>query len=108
MTFVECRGCDYKETKTEKNRGQGFLGKVQLCNMWCGSCKKAWNWRDSEAENGRAEQVKCSTCGGKDAMLGEKVERNEKGEVFCPPCRTGKKTLWWNWGGKVKWTVPRA
>jgi len=43
VTFVECRGCDYKGTKTEKNRGQGFLGKVQLCNMWCRSCKKAWN-----------------------------------------------------------------
>ena len=41
-------------------------------------------------------------------MVGEKVERNEKGEVFCPLCRTGKKTPWWNWGGKVKWTVPRA
>jgi len=33
VTFVECRGCDYKGTKTEKNRGQSFLGKVQLSNM---------------------------------------------------------------------------
>ena len=24
------------------------------------------------------------------------------------PCRTGKKTLWWNWDGEVEWTVPRA
>jgi len=108
VTFVEYRECIYKGTKTEANRGQEFLGKVQLCNMWCGSCKEVWNWRDKEAESGRAERVKCSTCGGKDAVVGEKVERNEKGEVFCPLCRTGKKTPWWNWGGKVKWTVPRA
>ena len=36
------------------------------------------------------------------------MERNEKGEIFCPPCRTGKKTPWWNWGGEVEQTVPRA
>jgi len=47
-------------------------------------------------------------CGGKDAVVGEKVERNKKGEVFCLPYRTGKKTPWWNWGGKLKWTIPRA
>jgi len=52
--------------------------------------------------------VKCSACGGKDAVIEGEVERNEKREVFCPPCRTGKKTLWWNWGGKVERTVPRA
>jgi len=51
VTFVECKGCNYKGMKTEENQGQGFLGKVQLCNMWCGSCKEAWNWRDSEAES---------------------------------------------------------
>ena len=55
VTFVEYRGCDYKGMKTEENQGQGFLEKVQLCNIWCGSCKEAWNWRDREAENGRAE-----------------------------------------------------
>jgi len=108
VTFVECRECDYKGTKTQENQGQGFLSKEQLCNMWCGGCKEAWNWRDREAENGRAEWVKCSTCGGKDAVVGKKVERNEKGEVFCLPCRTGKKVPWWNWGGKVEWSVPRA
>ena len=25
-----------------------------------------------------------------------KVEKNKKGKVFYPPCRTRKKTLWWN------------
>ena len=108
VTFVECRGCDYKGTKTQKNQGQGFLSKEQLCNMWCGRCKEAWNWRDREVENGRAKQVKCSACRGKDAVVGEKVERNEKGEVFCPPCRTDKKVPWWNWGGKIERSVPRA
>jgi len=96
VMFMEYRGCNYKGTKTEENQGQGFLNKGQLCNMWCGSCKEAWNWREEEAKGGRAERVKYGTCGGKDAVVGGEVERNEKGEVFCPPCRTGKKTLWWN------------
>jgi len=43
--------------------------------------------REKEAKGSRAERVKCGTCGGKDAVVGEEVERNEKGEVFCPPCR---------------------
>ena len=108
VTFVECRECDYKGMKTQENWGQGFLSKEQLCNMWCGSCKEAWNWREEEAKGGRAERVKCSACGGKDAVVGGEVERNEKGEVFCPPCRTGKKVPWWNWGGNVEQSVPRA
>jgi len=38
--------------------------------------------------------VRCnSICGDKDVVTEGKVERNEKGEVFCPPCRTGKKVL---------------
>jgi len=52
--------------------------------------------------------VKCSACGGKDAVVGGEVERNKKGEVFCPPCRTGKKVPWWNWGGRLERSVPRA
>jgi len=76
--------------------------------MWCGSCKKAWNWREEEAAGGKAERVKCSTCRGKDAVVGGNVGRNKEGEVFCPPCRTGKKVLWWNWGGKLEQSVPRA
>jgi len=36
------------------------------------------------------------------------MEWNEKGEIFYPPYRTGKKTPWWNWGGEVEQTVPRA
>ena len=59
-------------------------------------------------EEGRAEKVKCSTCGGKNAVIGEEVERNEKGEIFCPLCRTEKKVPWWNWGGSLEQTVPRA
>ena len=48
-----------------------------------------------------------STCDVRDAVK-ERVERNERGEIFCPPYRTGKKMLWWNWGGKLEWTVLRA
>ena len=107
VTFVECRGCNYKGTKTEENRGQSFLVKVQLSNMWCRSCKEAWNWRDREAESRRAERVKCNACGGKDAVIWE-TKRNEKGEIFCLPCRTGKKMPWWNWGRKLEQSVPRV
>jgi len=70
------------------------LNKEQVCNIWYGSCKEVWNWRKEEVACGRAERVKCSTCGGRDAVVREKVERNKKGEVFCPPCRTGKKVPW--------------
>jgi len=45
-------------------------------------------------ENRRVERMKCNACEGKDVVVGEKVERNKKGEVFCPPCRTGKKVPW--------------
>ena len=41
VTFVECRGCDYKGTKTQENQGQGFLSKKQLLHMWCESCREA-------------------------------------------------------------------
>ena len=40
-------------------------------------------------------------------MVEGKVERNEKGEIFCLPCRTGKKVLWWNCE-KVEQSVPRV
>jgi len=76
--------------------------------MWCGSCKEVWNWKNREVESERVERVKYSTCGGKDAVIRREVERNEKREVFCPPCKTGKKTLWWNWGRKLERTVPKA
>jgi len=58
-------------------------------------------------QSGRAERVVCSASDVRDAVK-ERVERNERGEIFCPPCRTGKKTPWWNWGGEVERTVPRA
>ena len=58
-------------------------------------------------QSGRAERVVCSMCNVRDAIK-EKVERNEKGEIFCLPCRTGKKIPWWNWGGEVEQTVPKA
>jgi len=69
VIFVECRKCDYKGTKTKENREQGFLGKVQLSNMWCGGCKEAWNWRNREAESRRAERVKCSMYRERDTVI---------------------------------------
>ena len=41
VTFVECRGCDYKGTKTQENQEQGFLSKRQLLHIWCENCKEA-------------------------------------------------------------------
>jgi len=41
VTFVECRGCDYKGTKMQDNWGQGFLSKRQLLHMWCEGCRQA-------------------------------------------------------------------
>ena len=107
VTFVEYRGCNYKGTKTQENQGQGFLSKKQLLHMWCESCREAKEWREREAQNGRAERVVCSACDVRDAVK-EGVERNKKEEIFCLPCRTRKKMPWWNWGGEVEWTVPRA
>ena len=43
VTLVEYRGYNYKGMKTVENRGQGFLSKEHLCNMWCERCKEAWN-----------------------------------------------------------------
>jgi len=107
VTFVECRGYNYKGTKTQENRGQGFLSKRQLLHMWCENCKEVKEWREREAQSGRVERVVCSACNVRDTVK-ERVERNKKGEIFCPPYRTGKKTPWWNWGGEVEQTVPRA
>ena len=107
MTFVEYQGCDYKGTKTQENQGQRFLSKKQLLHMWCESCREAKEWREKEAQSGRAERVVCSACDVRDAVKGG-VERNKKGETFCPICRTGRKIPWWNWGGEGEWTVPRA
>jgi len=95
VTFVECRGCDYKGTKTQENHGQGFLSKKQLLHMWCESCREAKEWREREVQRERAERVVCSACDVRDAVK-ERIEKNGKREIFCPPCRTGKKTPWWN------------
>ena len=78
-----------------------------MLHMWCEGCREAKEWREREAQAGRAERVVCSTYDVRDAVK-ERVERNEKREIFCPPCRTGKKTPWWNWGGKLEQSVPRV
>jgi len=68
VTFVECRGCDYKGTKTQENQEQGFLRKRQLLHMWCEGCREAKEWREREAQSGRAERVVCSACDVRDAV----------------------------------------
>ena len=90
VILMECRECDYKGTKMQKNWGQRFLGKGQLCNIWCEECKEAWNWRNKEAEERRAERVKCSTYEEKDTVIWE-MKWNKKEKIFCLSCRIGKK-----------------
>jgi len=75
--------------------------------MWCENYRKAKEWREREAQSGRVERVVCSVYDVRD-MVKERVEKNKKGEIFCLPCRTGNKMSWWNWGGEVERTVPRA
>jgi len=62
---------------------------------------EAKEWREKEMQSGRVERVVCNAYNVRDAVK-KRVERNEKGEIFCLLCRTGKKTLWWNWGGEVE------
>jgi len=95
VTFVECCGCDYKGTKMQENQEQGFLSKRQLLHMWCEGCREAKEWREREAQSGKAERVVCSACDVRDVVK-ERVERNKRGEIFCLPCRTGKKMPWCN------------
>jgi len=41
MTFVECRGCNYKDTKMHENWEQGFISGEHLRNVWYSSCLEA-------------------------------------------------------------------
>jgi len=77
VTFVECRGCDYKGTKTQENQGQGFLSKKQLLYMWCEGCKEAKEWREREAQGGRAERVVCSACDVRDTVCNKTAGKLE-------------------------------
>jgi len=42
-------------------------------------------------------RVQCIKYRRKDTIEG-KVLKQERKEILCPECRTGKKKLWWNWG----------
>jgi len=55
-----------------------------------------------EVESGRIERVKYNTYRDKDVVVGGKVERNKRGEVFYLSCRTEKKMPWCNWRGELK------
>ena len=38
MTFVKCRGCNYKGTKIHENWEQEFISGEHLRNVWYSSC----------------------------------------------------------------------
>jgi len=101
VTFVECRGCEYKDTRTEENREQGFISGKQLRNLWCGRYLEAWKWR----KDGGGYKVECVKCGRNNTIKKRKLEERK---ILCPECRIGKKKPWWNWG-VVAWpTMAKA
>ena len=40
--------------------------------------------------------MQCIKCGRKDTIGGKMLEQ-ERREILCSKCRTGKKKPWWNW-----------
>ena len=95
VTFVECRKCNYKDTKIHKNQGQGFVSSEQLRNIWCSSCLKAQKWREDTAGERGAVVVKCSQCRRKDIV--EKIPEKDRKKILCLEYRMGKKQPWWDW-----------
>jgi len=87
VMFVEGGGCKYKGTKTEENRGQGFITGKQLRNLWCGRCLEAWKQR----KNREGSKIECVKCGREDIIIGRSVSKDEKEKVLCPEYRTGEK-----------------
>lgn len=77
VMYMKYRECDYKGTKMQENQRQEFLPKAQLSNMWCGNCKRGWEWRNAEGEAGRGIKVKCTKCGKKDMAVDKKICREE-------------------------------
>jgi len=41
VTFVECGGYNYKDTKMHENQGQGFISGEHLRNIWYSSYLEA-------------------------------------------------------------------
>lgn len=82
VTYIEYGECNYKETKIQKNQGQGFVSKDYL---------GAWKWRNTEEEG---TKVKCIKCGRKDIVTGERIPEKELKKILCPECGTGKKKPW--------------
>jgi len=92
---VECGGCNYKDTKTYKNQGQGFIPGEQLRNVWYDSCLKAWKWKRDMAEKREAVDIKYSQCRRKNIVEG--IPEKDRKKILCPEYGTGRKQLWWDW-----------
>jgi len=101
VTFVEYGRCEYKGTRTEENRGQGFISGKQLRNLWCGRCLKAWK-RRKDRGGYKVEYIKY---GRNNTIKGRKLEERK---ILYPECRIGKKKLWWNWGVAAQPTMAKA
>ena len=73
VTFVECRGCEYKSTKTEENQEQGFISGKQLRNLQCRNCLEAWKQRKDKG----GCKVECVKCGRNNTIRGRKIEERK-------------------------------
>jgi len=47
-------------------------------HTWCENCREAKEWREREAQRGRAERVVCSACDVRDAVK-ERIEKMGRG-----------------------------
>lgn len=83
------------------NWEQRFLPKAQLSNIWYGNCKRGWEWKNAEGKIDRGTKVKCTRYRRKDMVVDKKICEEEKRQILCPECRTGRKVLWKNWGVAV-------
>ena len=92
VTFVECSGCNYKDTKTKKNQEQSFISGEKLKNVWYESYLEAWKWKNNET----GSRVKYAKCRRKDIIVEEKILEKEKKNIWCPEYRIGKKQPWQN------------
>ena len=80
VTFVECRGYEYKGTKIQENQEQVFVSRKQLKNIWYSQCLEVWKQRENSAKERGVVKVKCTQCGQRDMVV--EVFKKEQKENF--------------------------
>ena len=93
--FVEYRGYNYKDTKTQENQEQEFVSGEHLRNIWYSSYLRAQRWRENTARERKAVSVKYRWYKRKDTVEG--ISEEDRKKILCPECGTGRKQPWWDW-----------